>query len=61
VELEERSIEQLPDRCESCGTELTDREKAVALEEGVSVVLCTTCAVEAEAGPDEGEEFDSAG
>jgi hypothetical protein len=55
--LEERTIEQLPDRCESCGTQLTDAEKATALEEGVSAVLCTTCAAEAEAVPDEGEEL----
>ena len=58
MELEERSIEQLPERCENCGTELTEGEKATALEEGVSVVLCTTCAAEAEASPDEGEEFE---
>ncbi len=54
--LEERTIEQLPDRCESCGTTLTSEEKATALEEGVTVVLCTTCATEAEAAPDEAEE-----
>jgi hypothetical protein len=58
VELEERSIEQLPDRCENCGTQLTEKEKATALEEGVSVVLCTTCAAEAAAVPDEGEDFE---
>lgn len=58
MELEERSIEQLPDRCESCGTTLTREEKATALEEGVSVVLCTTCAAEASAAPDEGEDFE---
>jgi hypothetical protein len=58
VKLEERSIEQLPERCENCGTELTDAEKAVALEGEVSPVLCTTCAAEAEASPDEGEEFE---
>jgi hypothetical protein len=57
VELEERSVEQLPDRCENCGTPLTREEKATALEEGVSVVLCTTCATESAATPDEGEEF----
>jgi hypothetical protein len=53
VELEERSVEQLPDRCENCGTALTAKEKATALEEGMSVVLCTTCAAEASAAPDE--------
>jgi hypothetical protein len=59
VELEERSIEQLPDRCKSCGTPLTRKEKATALEEGVAVVLCTTCAAEAAALPEEeSEEFE---
>lgn len=58
MELEERSVEQLPDRCENCGTELTPQEKATALEEGASVVLCTTCAAEASAVPDEGEELE---
>jgi hypothetical protein len=58
VELEERSIDQLPDRCENCGTALTAREKETALEEGMTVVLCTTCSVEAEAMPeDEAEDF----
>lgn len=60
MELEERSVEQLPDRCESCGTPLTREEKATALEEGVSVVLCTTCAAESSALPeDEGEGFEA--
>ena len=58
MELEEQSIERLPERCESCGTKLTEREKATALEEGASVVLCTTCAAEAEPMPDEAEEFE---
>jgi hypothetical protein len=58
VKLEERSIEQLPDRCENCGTELTDAEKAAALEGELSPVLCTTCAAEAETVPAEGEEFE---
>jgi hypothetical protein len=49
VELEERTIEQLPDRCESCGAQLTDMEKQTALTEGPAAgrVLCTTCAAEA--------------
>ena len=59
MELEERSIEQLPDRCESCGTALTAREKETALEEGVSMVLCSTCAAEAAALPeDESADFE---
>jgi predicted RNA-binding Zn-ribbon protein involved in translation (DUF1610 family) len=48
VELEERTIEQLPDRCQSCGAQLTDAEKRTALTEGPpsGLVLCTTCAAE---------------
>ena len=49
--LEERTIEQLPERCQSCGATLTDAEKATALEEGSRDVLCTTCAAEADALP----------
>jgi hypothetical protein len=60
VELEERSVEQLPDRCENCGTALTAAEKETALQEGMSVVLCTTCAAEASALPeDEAEDFEA--
>jgi len=48
VELEERTIEQLPDRCQNCGATLTDAEKQAALVEGTpsGEVLCTTCASE---------------
>ena len=60
MDLEERTVEQLPDRCQNCGTELTAKEKATVLEEGASVVLCTTCAAEASALPiDEAEEFEA--
>jgi hypothetical protein len=59
MELEEQSVERLPERCENCGTELTEKEKATALDEGASVVLCTTCSAEAEAIPDEAEEFET--
>jgi hypothetical protein len=55
VNLEERSIEELPDRCENCGARLTDAEKQIALESGASVVLCTTCAGEQVALADEAE------
>jgi protein-arginine kinase activator protein McsA len=59
MELEERSVEQLPDRCENCGTPLTAREKETALEEGATVVLCTTCATESSALPEEeADEFE---
>ena len=48
MELEERTIEQLPDRCQNCGAQLTDAEKRTALTEGPpsGLVLCTTCAAE---------------
>jgi hypothetical protein len=46
AELEERTIEQLPDRCQNCGATLTDGEKATALESGASLVLCKLCAAE---------------
>jgi hypothetical protein len=48
MELEERTIEQLPDRCQNCGAKLTDAEKSAALTEGPpgGLVLCTTCAAE---------------
>jgi hypothetical protein len=46
AELEERTIESLPDRCENCGAELTDAEKQIALEGASAAVLCTTCAAE---------------
>jgi len=59
VELEERTIESLPERCESCGTTLTDAEKRRILDDGATMALCTTCAVEAEAIPEEADEADA--
>ena len=56
MDLEERSIEELPDRCQNCGAELTDAEKQTALESGGSLVLCTTCAAEQVPLADEIEE-----
>ena len=46
MKLEERSIEQLPDRCQSCGAPLTEGEKKTALESAAEQVLCTICAAE---------------
>jgi hypothetical protein len=48
MELEERTIEQMPDRCQNCGATLTDAEKESALTDGPpsGLVLCTTCAAE---------------
>lgn len=61
MELEERTIEQLPDRCQNCGATLTDAEKETALTDGPpsGLVLCATCASEVvpveEAGDAEAE------
>jgi hypothetical protein len=61
VELEERTIEQLPDRCQNCGAELTDAEKRAALTEGPprGLVLCTTCAAEVVPVVEEDEEAEA--
>jgi hypothetical protein len=61
VELEERTIEQLPDRCQSCGAELTDAEKETALTEGATTVLCAICAAEVVPLDEGDEEADAAG
>jgi len=57
VDLEERTIEGLPNTCQNCGTPLTDAEKATVIEEGAALALCTTCAAEAE--PIAAEEGDA--
>jgi hypothetical protein len=59
AELEERSIETLPERCESCGATLTDEEKAVALDRGTTPVLCATCAAEQAPAVDEPEQAET--
>jgi hypothetical protein len=46
MELEERTIEELPERCENCGATLTAAEKQRILDEGATAALCTTCAAE---------------
>ena len=53
MDLEERTIESLPDRCESCGATLTAAEKQRILDEGATLALCTTCAAESSALPEE--------
>jgi hypothetical protein len=58
MELEERSIADLPARCENCGATLTDPEKEAALERGTVPVLCSTCAAEADAALIEDAEAD---
>jgi hypothetical protein len=59
MDLEERTIEELPDRCQNCGATLTEAEKATALEEGSQLILCTTCASEAAIPEEEVEEFEA--
>ena len=56
MNLEERSIEELPERCQNCGAKLTDAEKQIALEGESSMVLCTTCAAEQVSLTDEGAD-----
>ena len=46
MELEERTIESLPERCENCGATLTQAEKQRVLDDGATAALCTTCAAE---------------
>ena len=53
MELEERTIEELPERCGNCGATLTGEEKQRILDEGASLALCTICAAEAGAVPDD--------
>jgi hypothetical protein len=61
MELEERTIEELPERCENCGATLTGAEKQRILDQGSTQALCTTCAAEAVAlGDEESEEGDAA-
>jgi hypothetical protein len=63
VELEERTIEQLPDRCQNCGAKLTEAEKETALTEGTRTgqVLCATCANEVLPLDEDEDEAEAAG
>ncbi len=45
MDLEERSLETVGDRCEECGAKLTDQEMRTALE-GSGPALCTAHAAE---------------
>jgi hypothetical protein len=56
VDLEERTIESLPERCENCGATLTDAEKQRILDGGEAVALCTVCAAEQEPAIDSPED-----
>ena len=55
-DLEERTIEDLPERCENCGATLTQAEKELALERESSPVLCAICAAEEEPVVEPGED-----
>jgi hypothetical protein len=56
MELEERSIEELPERCQNCGATLTEPEKQRILDEGTALAVCAICAAEAIATGDEDPE-----
>lgn len=45
MDLEERTIEQIGDRCEECGAPLTEQEQQQALESG-GPALCSVHAAE---------------
>jgi hypothetical protein len=52
MDLEEKTLEQVGDRCEECGAKLTERELELVLESG-GPALCTVHAQEQVAIPDE--------
>jgi hypothetical protein len=58
MDLEEHTIETLPERCENCGATLTAAEKQRILDEGATAALCTTCAMELTPLADEEENAD---
>ena len=49
MDLEEKTLEQVGDRCEECGAKLTERELEQVLESG-GPALCTVHAQEEVAG-----------
>jgi len=49
MDLEEKTVEELPDRCEECGAKLTDEEIQAAMESG-GPPLCSIHAAEDEPG-----------
>jgi hypothetical protein len=56
MDLEEKSLEQIGDRCEECGAKLTKAEIDAALESG-GPALCTVHADEVVPVGDEDEGF----
>jgi hypothetical protein len=58
MDLEENvGVEQVKERCESCGAKLTTREIEVALEGATDVFLCARCAAERVPVEDDVEEL----
>jgi hypothetical protein len=56
MDLEEKSLEQIGDRCEECGAKLTPAELQAALESG-GPALCTVHADEVVPVDDEDDGF----
>ena len=59
MDLEEHTLEQVGERCEECGAQLTPRELELALERG-GPALCSVHLAEADApgaGDDEDDEI----
>ena len=52
MDLEERTLEDIPNRCEECGAELTPQELEAVLESG-GPALCTIHAAEVVPAADE--------
>ena len=57
MDLEEKSLDQIGDRCEECGAKLTQAEIEAALESG-GPALCTVHADEVVPVGEEDEGFD---
>jgi hypothetical protein len=58
MDLEEHvGVENVKDRCESCGVALTPAEIEAALEGTTDTFLCSRCAAEQVAVADEAEEI----
>jgi uncharacterized protein with PIN domain len=57
MDLEEKSVEQIGDRCEECGAKLTKAEIEAALESG-GPALCTVHADEVVPVADEDDAFE---
>ena len=56
MDLEEKSLDQIGDRCEECGAKLTPAEMQAALESG-GPALCTVHAEEVVPVADEDDAF----